>query len=571
MNHLLSILLLLLTSATAVHSSPTSTTKKYLRRTQEFKPKSNDDPDLIKFNFSLQSSSPPSSAQRVADALESFGTSIFEKEFNARFLLFGVYPLTTTSVAVAASRGSWRQLEQQGQHSSSFEAKLILDKSLDLYADETDAEDVKQLFLNRLNSGAFDLGSLLGEWTAVDYVPVVTDAVEVSEEASTTTTDTTEATQTTGAEVVLPAVVPEVTTNNSKGDNVVPASSVPSTATVGAESAAADNEAGDINNNVLGIFFAVIGVCLVAFLFVAFVQGRKRQRNRAVETSMEHIGDVHLEEEDEDENEKPKVTVGMWAAGLLPGKGKSNDNNNGAFPTAAAAPVEVTEIDKVLADLNDSDDSSFVSAIGSDAEDTSVYSGYSGMTGISDLNYQPKNKETDESKLEKVEEMKPAISYLDHSKVSLMRDTSLSTGTQSMRKKESFESDPSDSKGSGSGTSQSMRKEESFESDYRDKSAMATLNLKKDMLNADVGEDEKARTMSAQQNSDMLQKQRQVDKVRAATVKAKKRMKSVSPPQKGGVKSSSPNRVVKAEPDESRDQLLPSPIRKSDDSNLELV
>jgi len=571
MNHLLSILLLLLTSATAVHSSPTSTTKKYLRRTQEFKPKSNDDPDLIKFNFSLQSSSPPSSAQRVADALESFGTSIFEDEFSARFLLFGVYPLTTTSVAVAASRGSWRQLEQQGQHSSSFEAKLILDKSLDLYADETDAEDVKQLFLNRLNSGAFDLGSLLGEWTAVDYVPVVTDAVEVSEEESTTT-DTTGATQTTGAEVVLPAVVPEVTTNNSKGDNVVPASSVPSTATVGAESAAADNEAGDINNNVLGIFFAVIGVCLVAFLFVAFVQGRKRQRNRAAETSMEHIGDVHMEEEDEDENEKPKVTVGMWAAGLLPGKGKSNDNNNGAFPTsAAAAPVEVTEIDKVLADLNDSDDSSFVSAIGSDAEDTSVYSGYSGMTGISDLNYQPKNKETDESKLEKVEEMKPAISYLDHSKVSLMRDTSLSTGTQSMRKKESFESDPSDSKGSGSGTSQSMRKEESFESDYRDKSAMATLNLKKDMLNADVGEDEKARTMSAQQNSDMLQKQRQVDKVRAATVKAKKRMKSVSPPQKGGVKSSSPNRVVKAEPDESRDQLLPSPIRKSDDSNLELV
>jgi len=571
MNHLLSTLLLLLTSATAIHSSPTSTTKNYLRRTEEFKPKSNDDPDLIKFNFSLQSSSPPSSAQRVADALESFGTSIFEDEFSARFLLFGVYPLTTTSVSVAASRGSWRQLEQEGQHSSSFEAKLILDKSLDLYAAETDAEDVKQLFLNGLNSGGFDLGTLLGEWTAVDYVPVVTDAVEVSEEESTTT-DTTGATQTTGAEVVLPAVVPEVTTNNSKGDNVVPASSVPSTATVGAESAAADNEAGDINNNVLGIFFAVIGVCLVAFLFVAFVQGRKRQRNRAAETSMEHIGDVHMEEEDEDENEKPKVTVGMWAAGLLPGKGKSNDNNNGAFPTsAAAAPVEVTEIDKVLADLNDSDDSSFVSAIGSDAEDTSVYSGYSGMTGISDLNYQPKNKETDESKLEKVEEMKPAISYLDHSKVSLMRDTSLSTGTQSMRKKESFESDPSDSKGSGSGTSQSMRKEESFESDYRDKSAMATLNLKKDMLNADVGEDEKARTMSAQQNSDMLQKQRQVDKVRAATVKAKKRMKSVSPPQKGGVKSSSPNRVVKAEPDESRDQLLPSPIRKSDDSNLELV
>jgi len=477
-------------------------------------------------------------------------------------------------VSVAASRGSWRQLQQEGQHSSSFEAKLILDKSLDIYAAETDAEEVKQFFLNGLNSGGFDLGNLLGEWTAVDYVPVVTDAVEVSEEEASTTADTTGATQTTGAEVVLPAVVPEVvvTTNNSKGENVVPASSVPSTATVGAESAAADNGAGDINNNVLGIFFAVIGVCLVAFLFVAFVQGRKRQKNRAAETSMGHIGDVHMEEEEEDENEKPKVTVGMWAAGLLPGsKGKSNDNNNGAFPTAAAAPVEVTEIDKVLADLNDSDDSSFVSAIGSDDEDTSVYSGYSGMTGISDLNYQPKNKETDESKLEKVEEMKPAISYLDHSKVSLMRDTSLSTGTQSMRKKESFESDPSDSKGSGSGTSQSMRKEESFESDYRDKSAMATLNLKKDMLNADVGEDEKARTMSAQQNSDMLQKQRQVDKVRAATVKAKKRMKSVSPPQKGGVKSSSPNRVVKAEPDESRDQLLPSPIRKSDDSTLELV
>ena len=342
-------------------------------------------------------------------------------------------------MAVAASRGSWRQLQQEGQHSSSFEAKLILDKSLDLYAAETDAEEVKQFFLNGLNSGGFDLGNLLGEWTAVDYVPVVTDAVEVSEEEASTTTDTTGATQTTGAEVVLPAVVPEVvvTTNNSKGENVVPASSVPSTATVGAESAAADNGAGDINNNVLGIFFAVIGVCLVAFLFVAFVQGRKRQKNRAAETSMGHIGDVHMEEE-EDEDEKPKVTVGMWAAGLLPGKGKSNDNNNGAFPTATAASVEVTEIDKVLADLNDSDDSSFVSAIGSDDEDTSVYSGYSGMTGISDLNYQPNNKETDESKLEKVEEMKPAISYLDHSKVSLMRDTSLSTGDAEYEEKGVF-------------------------------------------------------------------------------------------------------------------------------------
>eukprot|EP00986_Skeletonema_menzelii_P002916 scaffold844_cov142-Skeletonema_menzelii.AAC.7 len=262
-----------------------------------------------------------------------------------------------------------------------------------------------------------------------------------------------------------------------------------------------------------------------------FLNGRKnRATTTTTEHDVDHIGDVNA---CDIENEKPK---------------------------------ELNEIDKVLADLNDSDDSSFISAVS--AEDTSCYSGYSGLTGISDLNYQPKNKtETEDSKLEKVEEVKPSISFLDQSKGSLTRDTSLK------RKDESFESDPSDSKGSSMGTSQSMRKEESFESDYRDKSAMATLNLKKDMLNADVGGDEKARTLSAQQNSEMMASQRQVDKVRAAKVKAKKRMKSgVGSSQKDGARSLSPKRDVQVEPDESRDRLLPSPIEKSDDdASLEIV
>ena len=443
-------------------------------------------------------------------------------------MMFDVDPLTATSVSVAAARGGWRRhLEDGGggmQHSASFEAQLILERSTDLYATDTDIEEVKQFFLNGLNNGVItELGDLLGEWKAVEYDgPVATDAVGVLSENESAAAAA--ATQTN----IPPAAVPESSTTGPR----VPNSS--STATVSAESTPVDDSSsGNINNNVLSIFFGVVGGCLVAFIFVAFVN-RNRRKNRATTTTTEHdvdhIGDVNA---CDIENEKPK---------------------------------ELNEIDKVLADLNDSDDSSFISAVS--AEDTSCYSGYSGLTGISDLNYQPKNKtETEDSKLEKVEEVKPSISFLDQSKGSLTRDTSLK------RKDESFESDPSDSKGSSMGTSQSMRKEESFESDYRDKSAMATLNLKKDMLNADVGGDEKARTLSAQQNSEMMASQRQVDKVRAAKVKAKKRMKSgVGSSQKDGARSLSPKRDVQVEPDESRDRLLPSPIEKSDDdASLEIV
>lgn len=501
----------------------------------EFKPKSNDDPDTINFNFSIQSSKPPSNAQSVADALETFGSTLFDESaaYGHRFVSFEVDPLTTTSVSVAVARGSWRQLEE-ATHSSSYEAELILDKSFDLYASEMDEEEVKQFFLNGVVG--LDLEGLLGEWTAVGYIPIATDAVEVP----VATTDAVEE-----APENEPATIP------TTAPDVVPVKPNPNASTVTAESAAVnvvDESAGNINSNVLGIFFAVVGGCLAAFVFAAFVQNRKRRKNNATatETSVEvdHIGDVNVREF---ESEKPKVTVGEWAAGLLPSK--SNNDNTGSSPAAAA-----TDIDRVLAELHDSEDSSFISA-GSSGEDGSHFSGYTGMTGISDLNYQPKSK-GDASTLEKVEEVKTSISFLDKSRGSLLRNTSLN------RKKESFESDPSDSKGS-SRTSQSMRKEESFESDYRDKSAMATLNLKKDMLNTDVGEDEKARTMSAQQNSEMLAQQRQVDKVRAATVKAKKRMKSIgSSPQKDGSQSSIPNS------DAERDQLLPSPVHKSDDDHV---
>jgi len=453
---------------------------------------------------------------------------------------FEVDPLTTTSVSVAVARGSWRQLEGEAEHSSSYEAELILDKSFDLYASDVDEEEVKQLFLNGVVG--LDLEGLLGEWTAVGYIPVATDAVEVPETDAVEGVPEKEPTTTT-AQATIPAAAPDVA-------SAVPATPTPNAATVTAESAAVDvvdESAGEINKNVLGIFFAVVGGCLAAFVFAAFVQNRKRRNNTtATETSVEvdHIGDVNVDFE----NERPKITVAKWAAGLL--SGKSNNDNTASSPTAAA-----TDIDRVLAELHDSEDSSFVSA-GSSGEDGSHFSGYTGMTGISDLNYQPKSKGTDASKLEKVEEVKTSISFLDKSRGSLLRNTSLN------RKKESFESDPSDSKGSNR-TSQSMRKEESFESDYRDKSAMATLNLKKDMLNADVGEDEKARTMSAQQNSEMLAQQRQVDKVRAATVKAKKRMKSIgSSPKKDGGQASIPNR------DDGSDHLLPSLAQKSDDDHV---
>jgi hypothetical protein len=188
------------------------------------------------------------------------------------------------------------------------------------------------------------------------------------------------------------------------------------------------------------------------------------------------------------------------------------------------------------------------------------------MTGISDLNYQPKNDSennnataegtpTRKSSLEKVEEMKPSVSFLDQSR----------TGSNL-------------SYGNLGGNSQSMRREESFESDYRDKSAMATLNLRKDMLDVDVAEDENARTISTSKNTEMMAQQREVEKANIKAKKMKRRMKSVSPPSRkkeaGGIRetirSLSPSRSTEEKvPDESKDSLLPSPVEKSDD--LEIV
>ena len=329
---------------------------------------------------------------------------------------------------------------------------------------------------------------------------------------------------------------------------------------------------GDNNNgNILGIALGATFACLAAFLIAGFAYRHKKRRDDSGRDP-DYIGDVHVEQ---DENNRPTVTVGMWAAGMMRG------NNNKAAAAAAAPPaVEVKEIDRVLADLHNSDDSSFVST--SSNADTSCYSGYSGMTGISDLNYQPDNNNNNNNKneggavpttkksssLEKVEELKPSISFLDNSRTGSY-GSYLNVGS----------------------ASQSMRREESFESDYRDKSAMATLNLKKDMLDVDVGsEDDKARTISAQKNTEMLAQQREVEK---ASIKAKKmktkRVKSVSPPARKesggggggggggsireGIRSLSPTRRTREEqvvlPDESRDRLLPSPVEKSDD--LEIV
>jgi len=569
MYHLLSTLLLLLTSAIAVHSTPlsaaatTTTTKKFLRRTEEAgetKKISNDDPDRIDFGFVIQTNSPPTDVQRVADALESFGTTLFDTsaEYSNRFMSFEVDPVPSTSVAV--SRGGWKQrrhLEEQS-HSSPFVATLTLDKSTNIDGSSVQEEEVKQFFLNALQNAATStddttLGSLLGQWKAVE-----TDAVPQAPPAATTTS--------TGSEGGNSDPVPSA---SSEAETVVVKSPTTTTSSYGSI------------NSAVGISLGVIGACLVIFLVAVFAQRHNTQRHNrrgnTPTTTEDHIGDVHVNEDIE--NSKPKITVGMWAAGLLPAtnRSKSNNKETGTFPTAA--PVEANKIDKVLADMHlDSDDSSFVSA--ESGADTSCYSGYSGMTGISDLNYQPKSNETGESKqntLDKVEEVKPSISFLDQTKGSLIRESSsLSTGaSQSVKKEDSFDSDPSGSKGT-MGKSQSMRKEESFQNDYREKSAMATLNLKKDMLNADVGEDDKARTLSAQQNSEMMQQQRQVDKERAATVRAKKRVKNASPPsRKDASRSLSPTkRVVEAEPDESRDHLLPPPVEKSDDpsdSKLEIV
>ena len=121
-----------------------------------------------------------------------------------------------------------------------------------------------------------------------------------------------------------------------------------------------------------------------------------------------------------------------------------------------------------------------------------------------------------------------------------------------------------------------MRREESFENDYRDKSAMATLNLRKDMLDVDVAEDENARTISTSKNTEMMAQQREVEKANIKAKKMKKRMKSVSPPsrKKEGIRetirSLSPSRSTEEKvTDESQDILLPSKVEKSDD--LEIV
>ena len=612
MMNLLSTLLLLLTSAIAVHSAPppSTTTKKFIRRRdlEEGKPLSNDDPVDVKFKFTLQSQSQslidPSynSQQRVANALASFGTTLFETSdmYGPVFRLFKVDTIAPTDV-MAVSRGNWRQLllrrsrrrleEEQEQHSSSFEAKLTLESML--IDSDVDEEEIKGFFLNAMNEAAAGttaldyLDSSLGEWSAVEYVAIATDAVVVPVEAPATTT-TTVVTEVTPPTTTTTTTTPGETTNvvaiPSASDSSTTNTNPTTTETVVAKSPTTTNnsDGGEINGGVIGIVLGVVGACLIVFLVAVFaVRHNKRGgNNRRTSLWQDNIGDVHVVEYGDETNNKSTFTVGMWAAGLLPNaiRGKNNNNDtNGAFPTGT--PVEVNEIDKVLADMQNSDDSSFVSD-SSAADDTSCYSGYSGLTGISDLNYQPKNNnenETDESsKLAKVEEMKPSISFLDQTKgsqLSLTRESSLRGTAQSMRKEESFESDPSDpSKESSKGTSQSMRKEESFESDYRDKSAMATLNLKKDMLNADVGKDDKARTLSAQQNTEMMQQQRQVEKVRAASVKAEKMkrrmMKSVSPPRKDSVRRAlSPTRKVEVEPDESRDKLLPSPVEKSDDSS----
>jgi hypothetical protein len=309
------------------------------------------------------------------------------------------------------------------------------------------------------------------------------------------------------------------------------------------------------DDNTLGIVLGVVGVCLAAFLFVGFAYRHKKKKRDGRDPDF--IGDVHLEH---DENDRPTITVGSWAAGILPHRGGKASTATTNVPSG----VEVkNDIDRVLADLN-SDDGSYAST--SSNADTSCYSGYSGMTGISDLNYQPKNDSknnnataegtpTRKSSLEKVEEMKPSISFLDQSR----------TGSNL-------------SYGNLGGNSQSMRREESFESDYRDKSAMATLNLRKDMLDVDVAEDENARTISTSKNTEMMAQQREVEKANIKAKKMKRRMKSVSPPSRkkeaGGIRetirSLSPSRSNEEKvPDESKDSLLPSPVEKSDD--LEIV
>ena len=560
-NHFLPTVLLLIPTTLAATvvaqfaSAPPNSLllRRTLQQVNEEKPESNDDPDRIAFRFSIRSQNPPTNEQRVADTLSSFGTTLFESSdvYNYRFESFQVEPIAPSSssstVAVQVSRGypnsecvgfnCWRRRlsSEEDGHTSSYGATLTVATGNNLNSNsDLNNETVKQFFLDALmNDSTLDLETLFvggeGGWTVVEYV--ATDAI-AADGGEPTTTD---------------AVSSGVDSGSSEQGVVVNTNNAPPTNTV------------DIggNNNELGTGLgAAAAVCLVAFIIIGFVYRRHNKRRGGIDADSEgegdFIGDVHAEESES--NNKPTITVASWAAGLLPATIMRVGKAKGVATTAATA-VEVNEIDKVLADLH-SDDSSFVSE--SSAADTSCYSG---MTGISDLNYQPPNNNaTDDSgenkkpSLEKVEEMKPSISFVDQT-----RGSQISLGT-----------------------AQSMRREESFESDYRDKSAMAKMSLKKDILNVEVAEDEKLRTISPQVSSEMMQQQREMDKVKTANSKARKtRTKCISPVRKdgrglspsrvlGGIRSLSPSRAVEVDPDQSLDHLLPSPSKKSDD-DLEIV
>eukprot|EP00986_Skeletonema_menzelii_P017027 scaffold17084_cov152-Skeletonema_menzelii.AAC.1 len=99
---------------------------------------------------------------------------------------------------------------------------------------------------------------------------LLANTVEVPEEALTTASDT------------------DPIAYNSEEDNVDSSSSKPDATIV----ATASTGSGDINNSVLGIFFTVLGACMAAFIFVAFVQGRKKWKMKgATVTDMDHIGE----------------------------------------------------------------------------------------------------------------------------------------------------------------------------------------------------------------------------------------------------------------------------------------
>ncbi|KAL7441011.1 hypothetical protein ACHAXM_007708 [Skeletonema potamos] len=257
MIQLLSTFLLILTSEIAVHSAPlsaatTTTTKKFLRRTEEAGEAngiSNDVPDRFDFGFAIQTSSPPDDVQRVANALESFGTTLFNTsaEYSNRFMSFEVDPIPSTSVAV--TRGGWKQrhrLEEQS-HSSPFVATLTLDKSTNIDGsgveeEEEEEEEVKQFFLNALQNAAVStddtLGSLLGQWKAVETV-----------------------------------------TSSSEGENSDPSVSIDTETVVTKSQTATNSSDGSINSKVVGIALGVVGACLVTFLFAVKSSRKKGAQN----------------------------------------------------------------------------------------------------------------------------------------------------------------------------------------------------------------------------------------------------------------------------------------------------